>query len=208
LFNSLSVSKAVSDLAAVPAIGALFGALFQLARDSLAHERSLRLEEGKNSFTVGATSHMADVAFDKHVQFCEEYTAELYRALSTLFRMGPNKAVLEHASKLPEIRRKWAVWVTPELEAELVKFEDALCEIGADAWLVGEVPGEAASISRMFSRFAEVVGLPAWRGKVITKDLAITTAVTKLRQVLGTAELTQLRSELIKRAAENLKNSS
>ena len=27
-----------------------------------------QLEESKNRFTVGATSHMANVAFDKHVQ--------------------------------------------------------------------------------------------------------------------------------------------
>jgi hypothetical protein len=60
-------------LAGLPAIAALFAALFQLSRDSIAFDRSVRLEEAKNRFTVGATSHMAIVAFDKHVQFCEEY---------------------------------------------------------------------------------------------------------------------------------------
>lgn len=54
----------VSDLAGIPAIIALFGALFQLSRDRIAFERSTQLEEEKTRFTIGAMSHMANVAFD------------------------------------------------------------------------------------------------------------------------------------------------
>jgi hypothetical protein len=32
-----------------------------------------QLEEFRNRFALGATSHMANVAFDKYVEFCEEY---------------------------------------------------------------------------------------------------------------------------------------
>src|SRR6266849_252248 len=116
----------VGDLAGIPAVAALFGALFLLSRDSIAFDRSVRLEEAKNRFTVGATSHMANVAFDKHVQFCEEYVAEVSDTLTFLFRRGPHKDVLEKANALADIRTKWTLWVTPEIEAELVKFEGAL----------------------------------------------------------------------------------
>jgi hypothetical protein len=45
-----------------------------------------QLEEAKNRFTVGATSHMANVAFDKHVQFCEEYVEQVFKVMENLFR--------------------------------------------------------------------------------------------------------------------------
>ena len=53
-----------------------------------AHE--IEMEEAKNRFTVGAASHMANVAFDKHVQFCEAYSGEMFSALTTLFARGPH----------------------------------------------------------------------------------------------------------------------
>jgi len=57
------------DLAAIPAIGALFSALFQILRDRLAHERALTVLGLQNSFAIGAMPHLANVAFDKHVLF-------------------------------------------------------------------------------------------------------------------------------------------
>ncbi|HUU12828.1 MAG TPA: hypothetical protein VM182_03850, partial [Terriglobia bacterium] len=85
----LPVGDAVRTLTAVPAIGSLFGALLQIFRDRVAYERSLLLLEAQNSFSIGTTSHMANVAFDKHVLFCEEYVTEMFKALTTLFREGP-----------------------------------------------------------------------------------------------------------------------
>jgi hypothetical protein len=209
LFHFLSVSAFVVDLAAVPSVVALFGALFQLARDNLAHERTLRLEAAKNSFTVGATSHMASVAFDKHVEFCEEYVAATFEGLATLFTKGPTPDALKHAEQLLGIRRKNALWLTPELESELERFEAALRDVGADAWLVREAPdmqNRADVVRKMYATFAKVVGLSRWEGEEITDDLALATIVNKLRRVLGIDELTHLRSELIQRAMENLQD--
>jgi hypothetical protein len=180
-----------------------------LARDleafkaNLQRAHAVEMEEAKNRFTVGATSHMANVAFDKHVQFCEEYVTEMFNALTTLFRRGPHPDVLAHADNLLVIRRKWAVWLTLEIQAELEKFEAAVRTIGANAWLVREAPGDpdrGISIQEMFSKFAAVVGLDRWKGEEITQELAVATVIGKLRKVLGIDELTGLRSELIKRA--------
>lgn len=102
---------AIQDLAAIPAIVALFAALFQILRDRLAHERALAALEVQNNFALGAMSHLANVAFDKHVSFCEEYAVEMSKALSTLFRRGPHRDVLTRASALFEIRSKWSVWL-------------------------------------------------------------------------------------------------
>jgi hypothetical protein len=198
----------VEDLAGVPAILALCGALFQLSRDAVAFERSLRLEEAKNRFTVGATSHMANAAFDKHILFCEEYTREIYTTLEFLFRRGPHQDVLERANALADIRIKWALWLTPEVETKLVRFEGALRTIGAQAGLLADLQADenrVEPIRQAYGTFAAVMGWDNWRGEPVTKDLAAEKIVDGLRKILGIAELTRLRSELIERAAD-LKN--
>lgn len=200
----LPVGDTVRALSGLPAVVALFGALFQILRDRIAHERSLLVLEAQNSFSIGATSHMAIVAFDKHVMFCEEYVAEMFETLTTLFQEGPTEKALAHASKLYEIRKKCAVWLTPKVQTELEPFEKALREIGAHAH-VAEVTGEQASIEKMFSVFAQVMGFENWEGVPLTKDLAVTTVIGKLRQVLGIEELTDLRSALVSRALDHLK---
>ncbi len=100
------ISRAV---AAAPAFGAAFAAVFQLVRDRMAHDREVSLQATQHSFAFGATSHMANVAFDKHVAFSEKYVAEVYRSLKTLFREGPTEEALPHAWQLVEIRREWAL---------------------------------------------------------------------------------------------------
>ena len=195
-------------LSAIPAVVALFGALFQILRDRIAHERSLLVLEAQNSFAIGATSHMAIVAFDKHVMFCEEYVAEMHKALVTLFRNGPTAEELQHSSALWEIRNKWAVWLTPRVDSELERFEAVVRRIGANAQSLDLAPGaqgRSVRIEEMYSLFNEVVGWEKREDTPLTQDRAITTIIGKLRQVLGIEELTALRSTLVSRALDHLK---
>lgn len=198
---------AIARLAGVPAILSLVGALFQLGRDSLAFDRSLRLELTKNSFSVGATSHMAKIAFDKHVAFCEDYIAEVFRSLHELFRTGPHQDALIHAQSLYAVRRKHAVWLTRELELELEHFESKIRTIGAAAHLVNAMPGDPEGVETMFSEFANVFGAKygfrEWDGKAISEEYTIETIVAHLRNVLGIDELTKLRIEFVKRATRD-----
>ena len=50
-------------IAATPAIGALFSALFLLFRDHAAYEKQLELQRKEHILNLGATSHMANPAF-------------------------------------------------------------------------------------------------------------------------------------------------
>jgi hypothetical protein len=200
-------SGVVGELASIPAISALFGALFQLSRDSIAHDRAMRLEEARNRFTVGATSHMANLAFDKHVQFCEEYTVGVYNALETLFTHGPHQEVLQDANALSDKRTKWAIWLTPEIETKLEHFESALRTIGAQAWLLAELRADEnrnEAIKQAYGTFAAVMGWDEWQGLPVTKGIAAVKIIDGLRDTLGIKELTQLRTALVKRAFENL----
>ncbi len=199
----------IRSLATIPAVGALAGALLQVFRDQAAHEKALLIVETQNRFALGASSHMANIAFDKHVQFCEEYVAEMQKTLVALFREGPTEQALGHSSALYSIQQKYRVWLTPELETELDKFESSLRKIGARAGYVHGTPDaedRQNSIEVMYKTFAEVVGLGEWQGAKLTEDLAMKMVIQKLRAVLGIAELTSMRKALIAKAAEQVRH--
>jgi hypothetical protein len=187
-----------------------------LARDievfkaELQRVHALQIEDAKNHFIVGTTSHMANVAFDKHVRFCEEYVEQVFRAMENLFRQGPHEDALNYAYVLASVRKRRAVWLTPEIEAKLEKFEAAFRKIGASAGLVKAMPGDPKGIKVMFEEFAKVFGpeygFKEWNGEAVAEDYTMVSIIASLRNVLGIAELTQLRSEFIKRASENSAN--
>lgn len=190
-------------MATFPAVVAMVGALFQLSRDQAAHERAIALQTGQHGFALGATSHMAAVAFDKHVEFSERYLEETNRTLATLNRLGPTEEALEHATKLHGIRRDSALWLTPAIETALEKFESALRRIGANKHFVDvavDHPDRSARIDEMFVTFAEVMDMPQWQEKPVTVERGSRAVLQRLREILGTEELTRLREKLVKSA--------
>ena len=190
-------------MAVMPAVVAMVAALFQLSRDHAAHERTLRLQASQHSFALGATSHMAAVAFDKHVEFSEKYVSETDETFTTLLREGPTEEALSHAAKLSCLRRTYALWLTPTIDAALEKFEAALRRIGASAHFVDvaiDHPGRPAKIDEMFATFAEVMNMPEWEDKPMPAECGTRAVLQKLREILGTEELTHLRESLIKSA--------
>lgn len=68
-----------------PLVVNLVAALFQLVRDDAAHDRARQLQQSKEDFAFGIESHMARIAFDKHVEFCEAYATEPYETIPRLF---------------------------------------------------------------------------------------------------------------------------
>ena len=102
-------------ISAVPALGALFAALFQVFRDQAAFERQLLLQQQQQAFSLGAASHMASKAFDKHSEFCEKYMAEVHLTVGTLFREGPTQKALDHASNLVRLKSQYSAWLTLSL---------------------------------------------------------------------------------------------
>ncbi len=156
--------------------------------------------------TDSASSHMANVAFDKYVQFCESYAESAGKAFDTLLRHGPTEKVLENAGDLYRLRRKWSLWITTETDNSLERFEQAFREIGASAGYVestrrepdAEARGE--HIKRMYMRLAEVMGFPEWEGKKVSQELAQSALDAQLRKVLGTEQFDVLRRAVITRA--------
>ncbi|MDA8159787.1 MAG: hypothetical protein M0T76_03575 [Desulfobacteraceae bacterium] len=205
LFFWKQAGEFVKVIFAIPLSGSLVGALFQLIRDQASYEKELFLQESQNIFFLGASSHMANTAFDKHVQFCEEYAIEAHKALSTLFKEGPTEKVIKHSLALHEIQQKYAVWLTTEMEKELDNFESTLRNIGADAIYVYRSPQEPErqeNIKSMYKTFAQAIGSKLlgsdkWDGDNITDELAVAGLIRRLRNILGIEELTKLRETIV-----------
>ncbi|MFN8836307.1 MAG: hypothetical protein ACK50Z_13885 [Betaproteobacteria bacterium] len=197
----------IQQLASVPLVGSLVVALVQVLRDQARHERETTLQEYQNRFALGASSHMADVAFDKHVQFCEQYVAEVHQVLRTLIREGPTEGTLAHTAKLYELQLQYAVWLTPSIEEDLETFERALREVGATAGLLksaGDIGDRQQHIAKLYKTFADVMGAKwfpnGWRGEKLNEAPAIAMVIQRLRGILGIAELTAMRTTLLSRA--------
>lgn len=196
-------------LAGIPLVGSVVAALFQIMRDQAAHERALLILAAQNRFSLGASSHMANVAFDKHVQFSEEYAQEAHKTLTTLFREGPTEEVLKHTRALYTLQQKYAVWLTVHIETELEAFEAALRRIGATAGYVYGTSGaedKQQKLDAMYRTFAEVMGFEEWQGERLTDHLAVSTMIRRLRSILGTEELTEMRTTIVSKAITELRN--
>lgn len=200
-------------LISIPFVGSLITALVQVLKDQAAHERALILQEAGNRFILGAGSHMGNVAFDKHVEFSDKYVKEALATLTTLLQNGPTKEALKHAWALLDIRNEYIIWLPDGLEKALDPFEKELREIGATAHYVEAVreskkDSEARSkaLEKMYNMFATIMGFNEWQGGKLNDELAIAAIIRKLRSVLGTEELTSLRTFILERAIKEIKN--
>jgi hypothetical protein len=187
-----------------PGVLSLFGVIYQLVRDEAAYVKQLALQSNQQRFDLGVTSHMANVAFDKHAIFCEEYVAELHATLRILIREYATALALTQANKLVAIRIKHSVWLTADIESKLEPIDLALRKMGATAWLQGNNPSAAVASGRleeMHDLFADVVGLQKEEGKAVDEAIAITSILEKVREILGVRQLTELRQRLLKQNA-------
>lgn len=199
------VESVLREFAAVPALGALFAALFQVFRDQAAFERQVLLQQQQQSFSLGAASHMAGVAFDKHAEFCEGYIAEVHLTMSTLFREGPTKTALAHSSKLVDLKRQYSAWLTRDIIKELEPFEQALRKIGALSHLVADLrgtddPARQGAIEKMYSVFNEVVPIEVDGTVETTSEITADAVQDRIRAILGVEQLTTIRQRLIDQA--------
>lgn len=197
----------VQTLATIPLFATLTAVAVEVLREQARRQHESTQVEAERRFLLGASSHMAATAFDKHVAFCEEYVAEVHAALQTLFREGPTREALEHSDRLFRIKQRHVVWITDDLELRLSPFEKALRRIGANDLVGRQFPasdGHAARTKEMFRYFAEVLGTAhmgeEWEGEAISDDAAVARVVRHLREVLGVEALTRLRTLIVEKA--------
>jgi len=199
----------IQQLSGVPLVGSLVGLLVKILLDESAHQRDIAKNAAQNNFTFAATSHMAAVAFDKHVEFSEAYAKGLLEALFELFRKGPTKDVRDQASKLSNLRHDYVVWLTKDIDSQLQKFEKALLELAMGASIVYDesIPPNAERqkvLEEMYRTFAKVANMKEWSGQQLTDELAVNTALQQLRTILGIETLVGLRMRIVENATKEL----
>ena len=198
----------------MPGIGALIGALFQISRDSAAFEKQKYLQTDQQVFSLGASSYMSTVAFDKHVLFCETYMSEVHETIGVLFSEGPTEKTMGCAQKLFALKREYAAWIPKPVSLELEPFENAINEIGVNTKLVsalGEERGEARNkaIDESYNVFANVMGMERSykNGPIHKEEIAVENIKESVRGILGINELFEIRNFILKRSAQFVRNS-
>lgn len=203
---AVPAESALREISTVPALGALFAALFQVFRDQAAFERQLLLQQQQQAFSLGAASHMASKAFDKHAEFCENYMAEVHLAVGTLFREGPTQKALEHASSLVQLKSRYSAWLTKSILDGLEPFEAALRKIGASSYLVEALrgtgdPERPKAIKEMYEVFKEVLQIGEVNALSTERaEVTIGAVEQRLRAILGIEQLTAVRQHLVDQA--------
>lgn len=195
----------IRGVIAAPGVTALLAALFQLMRDEADHEKRLEAQHREFQFTLGAASHIANAAFDKHAEFCEKYMKELHDTVRTLYREGETPTALDHANKLYTLRQDYAAWLTDQINVDLGEFESALRKLGANAHFIRSTRGhegyaeqQTLRINSNFELFSRILGLAT--SDDIQEESLVEALKTKVRAILGVEELTKLRDHLIKQA--------
>lgn len=205
----LPISEIFKGFVAVPGATALLGFLAQLWRDYTAHERALELLSRQQDFALGTASHMAEVAYDKHVAFCEEYMARVQDGFQELFREGATKNASNIGGDLVRIRIKHAAWLTTKLEEELKPFEMGLITMGAKNYQleVSELPvGEQRT--KLVEEIYKIFGLILGHGKPETEEeslLHMQKPIDNIRKILGIDTLMALRQGASDVALKRLK---
>jgi len=197
----------LQTIIAIPGVAGLFAALWEVIKSRIEHQYRLDESSAQNSFVLSSTSHMAECAFDKHVEFCEEYVSQANDGLTILFREGPTVQALDIAGKLYSIRRRYILWETTDVTENLDRFERALRKVGADEHLLETVPvGEKRtqlvdSLYATFSNLIELESLPERK----TPEIAVSFIIDSLRDHLGIKELTLMRKFYLLDASKRIK---
>lgn len=206
----LPMDNIFRGIAATPAVGALFIALYQIFRDQAAYEKELELQRQQQFFNLGVTSHMANVAFDKHVAFCEKYIAKVHHILLTLVREGPTEIGRDLARNLDTIRIEYDTWITEDITNSLRRFEDAVFSIGTKTHLsnVGKPDAAQKAQEEADALWGEILGDLFDKTKTPDENIAVESVKKKIRDILEIEKLTQLRGALINKAIESMEKNT
>lgn len=207
----LPLDETFKGMAYTPAIGALFAAIFQLLRDHAAYEKQLELLQKQQFFSLGITSHMAEVAFDKHVEFCEKYIAEVHKTILTFIREGPTEKGQDHGRNLTGIRIEYDTWITEDITNSLKHFEDAVFRIGSQTHLAKQTSRSAVgqtAYEKADALWDDVLGNLLDKSKKPDENIAVESVKKKIRDILGIEKLTQLRGVLISKAIESMEKNT
>jgi hypothetical protein len=201
----LPTTEIFRAILSIPGASAIVVALYQFVRDQAAHERALDLQEKQQLFNLGVTSHMANVAFDRHVQFSEKYISTMQEGLTELFRTGPPGESLKFCQTLIDIRLSFRAWIIEDIAAKVMPFEAALRKMGAHKIVLeGIPPGPERTrlVTEISNLFSDVTGIE--RGGPVDENLAAGRIMSHLQDLLEVQQLSRLWRAVVQVAIDAL----
>jgi hypothetical protein len=206
LAYALPTTELLKGIYATPSMLGLFGILYQLIRDQAQHEKNEILQKQQQLFNLGATSHMANVVFDKHVEFCEKYLQKVHEAVTTLWKEGPTKDAVTLGNGLYSLRLEYAAWLTDDIGENLFPFEQALRNLGASQGFVENTASapqyaedRSKEIHALYDNFKKILNISDKEEEPET-EIAVETIKKRVREILGIDDLLFLRKALISEA--------
>ncbi len=206
---SLDLSEFFKGLLSIPAVVALGGIMVQVFRDHATHERAQMLQQQQLDYSIGVTSHMANLTFDKHVEFCEAYMEQTTQGFVKLMSQGPTPDAAGIALGLKLLRVKHVTWISPDVYRKLDSFEQALFIIGMSSPVKGEIPSnpkDAIAFKEAQNLYDIITGKKKDLGGD-EEEIVITKIIEHLQGILGIRELFALRKKAILDAVSRLKES-
>lgn len=194
-YMAVPIESTLKEVSAIPGIAALFIALSRILFDNIEYARTIAFEREKEEFNIAITSHMADIAFDKHISFCEEYLTEMNAAVTLLLQKGTCEEMFGYAARLHSIKVKYQLWITKEIETKLNPFEKALQIIGANAGFYNADRAEAVdsgAVKESHKLVKEIFGYHA-DGSKENNEIRRQEVIQRIREIIGIEELTALR---------------
>ncbi len=206
---SFPVSNFMKGIYGTPGLLGLIGILYQIVRDQSKHEKMEYLQKQQLIFNIGSASHMANVAFDKHVEFCEEYLVKVHEAMRALWKNGATEEAGYFGNELYAIRLKHSAWLTEEIGRLLFPFEQGLIELGSNKGFINHARAveefhekRSEVIQKVNENFNKILGIDVNQG--LDAEIAIDSVIKKIREILGIEELVCLRKKLISEAIKGI----
>jgi hypothetical protein len=167
----------------------------------LVEERTQRLHRSEQQFNMAASSHMAIQIFDHQVEFSKQYMSIVIEAFNEIRKASDYSLAIHHSQKLLEIRAKYSLWLTMEIDEDLSLFEYYLRMIGVNHQLIKVPEGEFSDESFKRERVQELMALLAAfinpSENTEFPEMKMSHIVECLRKIIGVKELVKLRNQAI-----------
>ncbi len=194
-----SVSEWMRGVLAFPAVIAMLTLVGDVLLESVRHHLALDLQRRDQSFSLAFATRAAEITFERHLAFCDEYVGLVLAAFRDLQAHGTPAAVTgRYADKLRAIRDKYGVVLTSQVEDQLVDVEKLLraVEAGEETFRALPVGKDRTAIVReTHEALKALVGTPN-PGR--SNDSALHGVLSALRELLGVEQLTRLRVHAVR----------
>lgn len=145
---------------------------------------------------------MANVVFDKQVEFSDKYISEVLKAFHTLMPKRDWEEAHAFAKNLTFIRLEYMCWLTTEIDENLEEFEKKLRTLGSNSSYIKMPKGKGTNQEHRDEAAREMLEIQAAFLYILEKtekhpEVKLSSLSKKMRNMLNVEELTTLKNKLV-----------